>query len=72
MISEHSRRRKEQGDVRCGVDQVGAWRKEMQGEVEVQALLETEQFRNMSSSLPKQKEQRQNLRRGNRLAVAVT
>lgn len=36
LISEHSRRRKEQGDVRCGVDQVGAWRKEMQ------ALLETE------------------------------
>lgn len=42
LISEHSRRKKEQGDVRCGVDQVGAWRKEMQGEVEVQALLETE------------------------------
>lgn len=52
-----------------GADQVSAWRKETQGEVEVQALLETDSW---ASLLPKQKEQRQNLRRGNRLAVAMT
>lgn len=57
LISEHSRWRKQQGDVRWRVDQVGA---------------SSFRNRIVSTLLLKQKEQRQNLRRENRSSSFMT